>query len=413
MSASDDREGRLLLMPLAEESAPPSRLDPAALLAAGRRRVRRRRRAAIGGAGAVSLAALVTVPLLWLGSPTGPAPVEPAPPAPPVPASCAAARLPVPAGATESEVLGGEPSGRYLVGRAEAGDRLWALLWDRGRMTVLDPPVDFVDRLVVNSAGVVAGRGGADGGAVSWVYEHGAYRTLDGPGGRHEGVVAINSRGDVLGGGPEARAAAAIPRTGADDRAVVWLAADRRPRELAAPAGADAVAYDIDDEGTVVGVLEYRGSAGRLGMRAVAWDPAGTIRELPVPRGAVPSGATAVRDGWILGWYAPADDPNGDRTPVLRWTGAGGPEPIAGIDRGYGINAHGWVVGGLRTPEGFVAALVAGDRVVPLPFAAGTRATKWEFSRGEFAISDDGRSLAGVLPGEGTQLPVAVRWECR
>ena len=413
MSESDDREGRLLLMPLAEGSAPPSRLDPAALLAAGRRRVRRRRLATIGGAGAVSLAALVTVPLLWSGSTTGPAPVEPAPPAPPVPASCAAARLPVPAGATESEVLGGEPSGRYLVGRAEAGDRVWALLWDRGRMTVLDPPVDRIDRLVVNSAGVVAGRGGAAGGVVSWVYEHGAYRTLDGPGGRHEGVVAINSRGDVLGGGPEARlATAAIPRTGPYDQPVVWPAADRRPRELPAP-GADATAYDIDDDGTVVGVLEYRGSAGRLGMRAVAWDPAGTIRELPVPRGAVPSGATAVRDGRILGWYSPADDPNGDRTPVLRWTGAGGPEPMAGIDRGYEINAHGWVVGGLRTPEGFAAALAAGDRIVPLPFAAGTRATKWEFSRGAFAVSDDGRSLAGVLPGERTQQPVAVRWSCR
>ncbi len=51
MSASDDQDGRLLLMPLAEGSAPPSRLDPAALLAAGRRRVRRRRLAAIGGAG--------------------------------------------------------------------------------------------------------------------------------------------------------------------------------------------------------------------------------------------------------------------------------------------------------------------------------------------------------------------------
>jgi hypothetical protein len=374
-------------------------------VAAGRRRVRRRRLGAVGGAGAVSLAALVTVPLLWSGPTDRPAPVAPLPP--PVPASCTAARLPVPAGTTESEVLGGEPSGRYLVGRAEGGDRVWALLWDRGRLTVLDPPVEFVDRLVVNSAGVVAGRGGADGRAVSWIYEHGAYRTLDGPGGRHVGVAAINGRGDVLGGGPEARPA--IPRTGLYDRPVVWPAADRRPRELPAP-GADAVAYDIDDDGTVVGVLQYRGSTGRMGNRAVAWDPAGTIRELPVPRGAVPSGATAVRAGQILGWYAPADDPNGQLTPALRWTGAGGPEPIAGIDRGYAINAHGWVVGGRRTPEGFAVAVVAGDRVVALPFAAGTRAPKWELARGEFTISDDGRSLGGVLPGEGTV--VAVRWQC-
>ena len=404
-------DARLLLAPLADLPTPPSTLDTAALVAAGRRRVRRRRLTAIGGAGAVTLAALVTVPLLWSGPADRPAPVAPVPSAPPVPASCTAARLPVPAGTTESEVLGGEPSGRYLVGRAEAGDRKWALLWDRGRLTVLDPPGEFGDRLVVNTAGVVAGRSHVDGRPFSWVYEHGVYRTLDGPGGRHVGVAAINSRGDVLGGGPVVRAAtAAIPRTGPYDQPVVWPAADRRPRELPAP-GADATAYDIDDDGTVVGVLEYRGSTGRMGYRAVAWDPAGTIRELPVPRGAVPSGAIAVRAGQILGWYAPADDPNGERTPVLRWTGAGRPEPIAGIDRGYGINAHGWVIGGRRTPEGFAAAVVAGDRVVPLPFAPGTSAPKWELSRGQFTISDDGRSLGGVLPSE--QTVFAVRWTCR
>jgi uncharacterized membrane protein len=406
-------DGRLLLAPLVDTPTPSSTLDAAALVAAGRRRVRRRRLGAIGGAGAVSLAALVTVPVLWAGPTDRPAPVAPVPSGPAVPASCTAARLPVPAGTTESVVLGGEPSGRYLVGRAEGGgDREWALLWDRGRLTVLDPPGEFGDWLVVNAAGVVAGRSHVDGRPFSWVYEHGAYRTLDGPGGRYVGVTAINSRGDLLGGGPTAVAAAvaAVPRTGPFARPVVWPAADRRPRELPAP-GADAVAYDIDDDGTVVGVLKYRGSAGRLGMRAVAWDPAGNIRELPVPPGAVPSGATAVRAGQILGWYAPANDPNGERTPVLRWTGTGGPEPIDGIDRGYAINAHGWVVGGRRTPEGFAAAVVAGDRVVPLPFAPGTSAPKWELSRGEFTISDDGRSLGGVLPSEVTVF--AVRWTCR
>ena len=43
----------------------------------------------------------------------------------------------------------------------------------------------------------------------------------------------------------------------------------------------------------------------------------------------------------------------------------------------------------------------------------GAAANGQNVQRTSHSVSDDGRSLGGVLPGEGTQLPVAVRWECR
>src|SRR5262245_31395701 len=75
---------------------------------------------------------------------TTPAATTPPPPVPPppVPTSCVAAQLPVPAGyPAKSIVSGGDPTGRYIIGRGYPGianpdaPMYGALLWDNGAVT--------------------------------------------------------------------------------------------------------------------------------------------------------------------------------------------------------------------------------------------------------------------------------------
>lgn len=408
-------DARLLLAPLTDTPTPPSTLDTATLVTAGRRRVRHRRLATIGGAGALTVAALVAGPLILSGGGgSGPAPDPAAPPplagpttaversaaAPPAPTTCTAQRLPVPAGATESTVLGGDPTGRYLVGRAQSATRSWALLWDRGVLTVLDPPTRDVDSIVVNAAGVVAGGGLRDfaGGneLMAWVYEGGSYRRLEPPpraAAPYADVVGINARGDVLGnrsmvGGKEATAP------------VVWAAGSATPTALSGAGHATG----IDDDGSVVGI----GGNEPGDARGLLWDAAGGVpRGLAAPSGHGPeTAAVAIRDGKVLGWYGA-----GAEVTYAVWDD-GEATAVTGLVWADGINAQGWVAGFVRAGDGTeTAAIAVGDAILRLPAVAGAVASTEGPSATE--ISDDGRSLGGILMTGADQAPVAVRWTCR
>jgi len=401
METIDDSAARLLLRPLADDELPPATLGVADLVRAGRRRERRRWLVPAGGGAVLTVAALAAVPLAAapLGDHhTGPVaasdgPASPAPSAPAPPTRCVGHRLPVPPGATESYVLDGDPSGRYLVGVARTPSRTWTLLWDNGRLTVLGPPNADTNYVVVNSSGVVAGS--AD--QVAWVYRDGRFSKLPGPG---LDIVDINERGDILGTDRTKNGG----RLDDQRSPAVWPAdAPGTVRTLAGPTGADAAA--IDDDGTVVGI----DNRGAWDSRALVWSPGGSVRELPVPAGYGPStAALAVRDGWVLGWYQVL----GQNRAIQAWWSlrTGETHTLGELPYATSLNRYGWVAGIVRDASGFeTPATLVDGQVLAMPTVPGAEPSK----EGPVAsaISDDGRVVGGnLMAGENG---FAVRWTCR
>ncbi|MDG4791785.1 hypothetical protein O7626_38890 [Micromonospora sp. WMMD1102] len=475
MDEFDDAAARDLLRPLDGEPRRPSTVEIEGLLRAGRRRVRRRRLLAGGGLAASTAMVLVAVPVTFAavrdGEPAvpgrdpgsvaqpGPAPGSPtsadrpgaAPKPPPAPTRCTPHRLPLPPGATESQVLDGDPSGRYLVGvaRNSRTARTWVLRWDRGVLTVLEPPAADPGRLLVNSRGVVAGDGVAvrAGKAVpvSWVYRDGRYLDLTGSDGSHLGdVMDLNERGDVLGGvrtfgyqgepagtkggppqPPEGGAgtpggSSASPGGGRTEghpdvpgsNPVVWPAgAERNPTRLAGDGTGTPYATGIDDDGTVVGGIGGPGTD--LPARTTVWAPDGTTRDLPPPpRHAATTSNLSIRGGWVLGWsVAP---PGGEQKVVpTRWDlRTGKAAPLTGLAWVAAVNRHGWVAGFVRDAAGVeTPAVLAGKRPLVLPSPAG--AVPGTEGPSAVSVSDDGRVVGGlvsVAPADAAT--AAVRWTC-
>ncbi|HEX6683528.1 MAG TPA: hypothetical protein VF062_12060 [Candidatus Limnocylindrales bacterium] len=88
-------------------------------------------------------------------------------------------------------MLGGDPTGRFLVGTVIGADTLSRpVLWDRGQLTILDAPTPDVSYLAVNSRGTVAGGGFGPNGAIFWVYRDGVFTELVQPGTGPDRVTA-------------------------------------------------------------------------------------------------------------------------------------------------------------------------------------------------------------------------------
>jgi hypothetical protein len=455
----DDETARRLLRPLDEDPTIPSTVDISALLVAGRRRKRARRWLASGGITGFVVVTLVAVPVsvaaLGGAEPSETQVAEPparhvdrpaAPP--PVPTSCTAQRLQIPAGATESLVVDGDPTGRYLVGvaRNDVTGRAWTIRWDRGRMDIIDAPVTEALNLAVNSHGVVVGDGMAGGATagehVAFVYRNGRFTTLRGLAGSANDVVTVadvNERGDVLGADiteqqGEQLEGAYVPK----QRLVVWQASGAI-RELARPAGEGwANATTIDDDGTVVGYrlgpdvgravsfgpssspipeLPRRDTSPATDTRGLVWSVDGSVRELAAPAGYGPgTAATVLRAGLVLGWY---QDPTKhwpeqvDTVPATWNLATGAVQPVrSGLSHVGGVNRHGWFVGSVRLGGAPSRPAVAyGDRVLELPAypevvpgLEGTSAT---------TISDDGREIGGAFSVGPAAAITATRWTCR
>lgn len=205
---------------------------------------------------------------------------------------CQAVALPVPAG-TESEVNGGDPTGRYLVGRVEYPDRSAVALWQDGILNEIDVsslPNLRVDLHDVNRHGVVVGERTINNTSFhsdAFSYRDGVFTMLPplNPG-EPTRALGINSRGDVVG------------TSGDGWRPVVWPA--RQPgtvRALPLPAGATrALVTGIDEDGSVVGHLApYPPGTPYL------WPTRGRPRALPVPAGSMGGSADAIQGGMVAG----------------------------------------------------------------------------------------------------------------
>jgi hypothetical protein len=216
-------------------------------------------------------------------------------------AQCSVRRLPLPSGRHRGLVTGGDPSGRYLIGRTVTGA---ALLWHDGELiegpeppgTIATYPSD------VNGAGVLVGGSVEDSGMHAWRYRYadGAFTWLPEPANAlNTRAWAVNSRGDVVG--------VATNDDGAS--AVYWPASE--PGTVHVLRGPDvSTAIDIADNGVVLGIW-YGG-----GGRGYVWeDPDRTGRRLLGSTGGTGTFPHVLRGHMIVG----RDSPNPDGTEGARW----------------------------------------------------------------------------------------------
>ncbi|GAB3426634.1 hypothetical protein [Flindersiella endophytica] len=280
-------------------------------------------------------------------------------PAAPVSAAvntCRATPLPT-LGNAHTEVTAGEPSGRYLVGRASdpvpnAEPILHSLIWDRGVPRLLDtePVRPYVDvrPTGVNQSGTVVGFRMTDNNSFhtdAWSYRDGRFTLLPGLSASDSTEpVAVNSRGDVAG------------TSQSDDtgwHAVVWPA--DRPgtvRELTVPGKYGwTFAFDIDEDGTVLGQL---GSVP--GGTPYVWPASGSPYQLTAPAGLTEVHAKLISNGLVVGGAQRGSTPVG-----LRWNLASRSVQVVSASYGGALALNRWGT------VGIVGALVRSNgQMVPL-----------------------------------------------
>lgn len=291
---------------------------------------------------------------------------------------------------------GADPTGRFIVGRGYPEDgRLeqHVVIWHDGEPTPVAMP--GVDQLLedVNSSGVAVGVSFDPDTwepLTPWVYRDGGLSAL--PGVESGSARGINDRGDVAG---------VRLKQSAYERPVWWPAGAPDAVDLPLPPDAiDGAAYDIDEDGTIVG--QYTDD-DRID-HAYVWLPDGSAHRLPIPGGTGPlSRALTIRNGWITGLAQ-----SGGSAVALRWHLGSG--DVREIPRFYlfpeGANAHGWMVG---SDSKGTALLLFDDGDLPLP---GLSDVNEPSSNVPSSLSDDGRTIAGYST-DADGLLRAVRWRCR
>jgi uncharacterized membrane protein len=419
---------RLLLAPLYGEPATRSTVDIRRAVAEGRRRRRSRQvlgYAAIAVLTALALAGLPAADRLLpgagpvpkggsptaAGSPTVAAPSETAPPeqtapaktppeqsspatgAPPAPTTCTLARLPIPPDHNMGLVTGADPTGRYLLGRAYPGP-YQVLIWDNGRQIKVDVPGTDQSLRDINSGGTAVGVSYTDR-VVPWVYHDGKVSPL--PGVTSGEARGINEAGVIV--GARSNSAGDIP--------VRWASLSSAAMDLPLPSKGDwrGLAFDVDEDGTVVGTLRPMGSNDDAD-HAYVWPPGGTPRELPVPiidgARATMSRAFTIRYGWVTGFAQ-----RGNTSVAVRWnvhTSELRTFPQFWT-RASTANRYGWQVG--TAPNG-QAVFLSDSGLVTLPDLAGHRQL---YDNIATSVSDDGRTIGGQADDRNDVIQ-AVVWRC-
>ncbi|GIG43549.1 hypothetical protein ACFO1B_07215 [Dactylosporangium siamense] len=398
---SDEQDGATLLRPLAGgHPHGRSTVDIARAIADGDRHHRRVRLVGSAGAGATVVLVVVAGWTVAANSPQKPAPAatkgSTSPSTGPTVAAvgCTVQQLATPEGEGVRAVIGGgDPTGKYLVGRTYPGGRPSTVVWENLRPRKVPMQGEDPSLTGATSTGVFIGSSytGADT-LTAWVYKDGRFLKLAGSGAI---ASAINEREVIVGS--------------VQGRPAMWASPTAQPTMLPMPAGKGWTggASGVDDDGTIVGTLE---NSEVKGGQAYVWRPDGTVTKLaqPMVRGkpAMDYRARTVRGGWAVGW-ASYDEP--DRGP--RWLAAprwnlrtGAVDSTDGVFTT--INAQGRIAGQL--------AVIAPDRTtVALPLPSGFDA-KSAMVMTE-AISDDGTVVAGYLNDRNGSLdaqPIAVVWKC-
>jgi hypothetical protein len=412
---TDEEYGTVVLRALDDEPRAPSTVDVTKALVEGRRRrrVRKIKLTCTGGAAAVLLIAggfAVVRPDAGDGVPTvaqsapASAPSSAGPTGSPsasapasraasgetgaivaAPTSCSVQVLAVPGGRVKSIVTGGDPTGRYIVGRSYHFSRdsmeLKVWIWDDGRAIQVPMPGDDQQLADINTHGVAVGYAWGVAGARPYVYRTGELSPL--PGVEIGDAVAVNDAGVIVGNDEAAR------------RPVVWRTPDTPPVSLEVPPGTVGTARDLAADGTVV---------GSVNERPYAWRPDGKGAYLPDPRADGKGGAaTRITGDWAIGTL-------GMITVGLRWNlRTGTVDEVTQFDgRPEAVSEAGWLTGFDKLGR---AILVTPRGTLVMPDLHAHRAGG--FTNMPFNISDDGRTIAGQAYEKSVDDNVAVAWNCR
>ncbi|MFI5931581.1 hypothetical protein [Actinoplanes sp. NPDC051494] len=388
-----DKQVVELLGGLAREPQGQPRLDVAGAIRTGKRRTLRNRTAAAAAAAAAVLAVTavvaagvsISLPEQRPAQVAGPV-LNPAPAKAPLAqvTSCTPEILPLPDGAASSSIAAMDPTGTYLVGKADETPAIWK----DGVFEARIPAPGLNSRPVaVNSSGIAVGYGGLDSvDKESWAYAAGKVYPL-----KASAPVAVS-------GIDEAGRAAGTRIDGLRARAVVWESVMDPATDLPIPDGyVHSSAIGVFADGTVLGTVGTEKQLVR-GLSIVQgdyylWTPdhrGGTFLEGQDGKHAKMSVLRA-GDGWLYGLT------NGGafaryEVATKRWSTF-----PTGLLQPENVNAQGWVVGeDDRTGKVF---LYDGRKLITLPTAGSETANTVP------AISADGSLLAGTL---GT----AAVWRC-
>ncbi|MET7400062.1 hypothetical protein ABZS66_41920 [Dactylosporangium sp. NPDC005572] len=376
---------------LTSEPESTSRLTAAGMVVAGRRRVRRRRAASALTAAAVVLA--MTAGIAAATKQRRPAP-EPGKPVP-APTGCTVTRLP---GTARPMMLALDPSGVHTAADAGSDVVTWSVGGEEHSVAVGGGANVTVG--AVNASGVVVGWLQRNGHDVPYAIQ-GRVRELALPSGA-TGARAngVNAAGDVVG---EATLA------GGAVRAVLWRHGSAAPAELLpTPASRRSAAYDIGDDGRVVGALDD-------GAAPYLWQPDGTGSALPTPPGRPGGIATRITGDWVDGpvdYLATtvADSVSGRRSGVAapiwaRWNLRTGTVEVVDLDPisgGAGVTTTGAVL----VNTGFGPVLWRPDGVTDLPRPHGFGTVQ------STAVSADGAVIVGWATPSSGGSNVPFRWWC-
>jgi hypothetical protein len=410
MRIDDDTAG-LILRQLDDDPATPTTVDVARAVADGRRRHRARRvggYAAAAGATALLLVGVSAAAGQWLGaeppSPAGSAKQTP-PTTPVAPTKCVLGTLPLPDDRKMALVTGGDPTGRFLLGRTypatspvDGSMGLHVVIWDRLKPSIVAVPGDDQQLSDVNSKGVAIGSGWGQSGTTAYFYRAGQVAKL--PSGDGADVRAINDAG------------AAVGTRG--DKPVVWRSVDKSPVELRLPSGAAmGAAFDIDEDGTVIGVVGKDLNT----RRPYVWLPDGSGHDIALPKGVpapptdkaskpgvkargVPSAMVYnIRFGWVTGRV---------NNTAVRWnlrTGETRLLPDLG-GRADDVNRYGWQIG---IDVHGRAQFIADAGPVALPELSPHKPSG--LSNIPTTLSDDGKVIGGQSDDKDDVIH-AVRWTC-
>ncbi|MEU4370830.1 hypothetical protein [Micromonospora chersina] len=373
---------------------PASRIEIDGLVRAGRRRAFRRRSVAGAGGVALATALLLTAPSVLTtagarpdAAPVGPPPVATGPTgggttAAASPAPCQPSELPVPPGMRNVTAAGVDPSGRYVVGNDVVGQDFRPVLWTDGKPQALPVPGRSVEVTAVNAAGVAVGL--VQDGRQEYVfrYQHGASTRLRTPPGNWHVYPrpAINAAGDVV-----INAEPSGNSGGEDSVVLLWRAGATQAVRLPLPDGANA--FDITDDGTVVGALYRDGVASA----AYAWDQQGRGRKLAAPAGETAAGYAAQGD-WATGGLWPS------RSAALWNLRTGALTRLTTDGPGDAVNASGWVVA--------AGVLLRDGAAVELRVPGGRTGLA-------VAVSDTGLVVGLARPGgDGAENAGPLVWRC-
>ncbi|WP_349879403.1 hypothetical protein ABIH81_06025 [Micromonospora sp. HUAS YX12] len=403
---------------LDDEPAGPPRIDlPGAIREARRRR--RNRRVAAAGAAALGVLAMAALPAA-LGGDGRAAPAPAASPRPsmsspePQPTGpwqgvCGAELLPVP-GDPQAAVTGGDPDGRWLLGRrapqGQGRTDFGLLIWEGDRVREVELPGSMQRLTDVNRAGMAVGSSSGTGTeSRAWAVRNGEVIGL--PGETSGGATAVNDAGRIVG------YRNLVPGKPWIQRPVVWDSYRSQPVDLPLPGpGWEGTAVDIDEDGTILAAM----SDGHPDKpaRAVVWRPGAARPEvLPLPR--VPGGTAdrflpmSLAGGWVTG-TAERDPKVVPRDgipshPVRIDLRTGQAEVLKGVLWAGTGNGRGWLAGWVS--DG-VPGVITDTRSIKLPVPDGWRG---ERQGSVTSFSDDGRVLGGKLESDDQVRP--VRWTCR